>query len=553
MSDKQKLEEKDTTGFKSALFINPMNFEPEHHLQTLPEKFESLNIGSDTVASSKTTPKSSDTRLNEYKGCITKDLLAHLEESPTKPKSSLATLRKTSELYFSGGEEEEPHKHHHSLFYQQNTKRTHSADSERHEDHSNMPRIDFMNNFEGNPSGGIATNISPNSNPNITNYQQNLTYSAFSPSFFIAKDQQHLDYEDENHFHAGNSRTSPGYDFNANVQMQQENPHLRKLSPILNSDNPGFIPKNFNSANLIKQNQQQGIFNPTNTLTRNIPSFFPKNMENLKQQSQSMRTLPSKVADNKSFMYGKTGWICSMCKNFNYESKHFYNPLVRSKCNRCGKPQARPHTDNIIKQPFGFEGGRIPDPFCKNRQEYLDLEEDSHMTAPNSNNNTPFMFGNNYSSNESSKSDPSQDDINNPGCNKQSSADSKKNKKKPFVERVGDWVCIKCKNLNFSFRMICNRCQLPKLESDKLFEQYMKNLMNYVKLNEMFQNQILTNNNGVNNNVNNNVNNINNNKPLPKNNNLMKLLKRQDKQQQDGMYNNNNYFTENNGNYGNSK
>ncbi len=25
-------------------------------------------------------------------------------------------------------------------------------------------------------------------------------------------------------------------------------------------------------------------------------------------------------------------------------------------------------------------------------------------------------------------------------------------------ERVGDWVCMKCTNLNFSFRMTCNRC-----------------------------------------------------------------------------------------------
>ncbi len=88
---------------------------------------------------------------------------------------------------------------------------------------------------------------------------------------------------------------------------------------------------------------------------------------------------------------------------------------------------------------------------------------------------------------------------NNPTLNdsesiKPNSADSKK-KKKPFVERVGDWVCIKCKNLNFSFRVVCNRCQLSKTESEKLFEQYMKNLMNYVKINELLQNQIMTNQN----------------------------------------------------------
>ena len=37
---------------------------------------------------------------------------------------------------------------------------------------------------------------------------------------------------------------------------------------------------------------------------------------------------------------------------------------------------------------------------------------------------------------------------------------SKKNK--TFAERTGDWICNSCKNLNFAFRVVCNRCQLPK-------------------------------------------------------------------------------------------
>lgn len=47
-------------------------------------------------------------------------------------------------------------------------------------------------------------------------------------------------------------------------------------------------------------------------------------------------------------------------------------------------------------------------------------------------------------------------------------------KKKPFVERVGDWTCFKCKNLNFSFRVVCNRCQLSKKESEKQTTETMK-------------------------------------------------------------------------------
>ena len=46
-----------------------------------------------------------------------------------------------------------------------------------------------------------------------------------------------------------------------------------------------------------------------------------------------------------------------------------------------------------------------------------------------------------------------------------------KKRKNNFVKREGDWVCFKCKNLNFAFRNVCNKCNLPKQESEmKLFD-----------------------------------------------------------------------------------
>ena len=42
-----------------------------------------------------------------------------------------------------------------------------------------------------------------------------------------------------------------------------------------------------------------------------------------------------------------------------------------------------------------------------------------------------------------------------------------KRKQKPFTEREGDWICNSCKNLNFAFRVECNRCKLPKGADDK--------------------------------------------------------------------------------------
>ena len=47
-----------------------------------------------------------------------------------------------------------------------------------------------------------------------------------------------------------------------------------------------------------------------------------------------------------------------------------------------------------------------------------------------------------------------------------------KKKAKPFIERSGDWFCFNCKNLNFAFRLVCNRCHISKIESLKIKEKY---------------------------------------------------------------------------------
>jgi hypothetical protein len=62
------------------------------------------------------------------------------------------------------------------------------------------------------------------------------------------------------------------------------------------------------------------------------------------------------------------------------------------------------------------------------------------------------------------------DRINCNRCNKPKEEDvnPKQKKRKQFVEREGDWRCAKCKNLNFSFRTLCNRCNLTKNESEEM-------------------------------------------------------------------------------------
>ena len=113
-------------------------------------------------------------------------------------------------------------------------------------------------------------------------------------------------------------------------------------------------------------------------------------------------------------MFGRKGWICSFCNNFNFES--------RNKCNKCKQN----------KTPI------------KNKKK-------------NNNNDNNFHKNNN----------------------------NENKTQKQFSEREGDWICFNCKNVNFAFRKLCNRCQLSKIESESLFK------INF----QMFNSNIVGNNN----------------------------------------------------------
>jgi hypothetical protein len=45
---------------------------------------------------------------------------------------------------------------------------------------------------------------------------------------------------------------------------------------------------------------------------------------------------------------------------------------------------------------------------------------------------------------------------------KESKTEKKKCKKKGSQPREGDWICKECQNLNFSFRVSCNKCSYVK-------------------------------------------------------------------------------------------
>ena len=72
--------------------------------------------------------------------------------------------------------------------------------------------------------------------------------------------------------------------------------------------------------------------------------------------------------------------------------------------------------------------------------------------------------------------------------------------KLPLEIRVGDWICLYCNNLNFSFRIKCNRCGLLRKSSTHLLKKkYYNNKYQYLGNNNNFNNDINYNNNNYDN------------------------------------------------------
>ena len=67
--------------------------------------------------------------------------------------------------------------------------------------------------------------------------------------------------------------------------------------------------------------------------------------------------------------------------------------------------------------------------------------------------------------------------------------------KKSFEEREGDWVCYYCKNLNFSFRDNCNRCNAFKHDSEEQHDIYIESVLQIIKENERVRNDNVMQNN----------------------------------------------------------
>ena len=119
--------------------------------------------------------------------------------------------------------------------------------------------------------------------------------------------------------------------------------------------------------------------------------------------------------------------------------------------------------DNIIKESFSFEE------MSKNAKEKLEKTKIDEKLNLCYNTNISFdnykriIFNIPEINNNSNYNDNLNNNVNKKIDNNQKNGrNNEAIKKSCFFRRPNDWVCSKCFNLNFAFRLYCNRCSAPK-------------------------------------------------------------------------------------------
>ena len=132
-----------------------------------------------------------------------------------------------------------------------------------------------------------------------------------------------------------------------------------------------------------------------------------------------------------------------------------------------------------INRETYFFNRRMKSRFFNQEEEDLDNLDNDNFKSLSTNSNSSQ-----YSYNEKQNYKNDKEHFNNQNMKKQKEVNKNKKNCKKFKERKGDWTCFYCKNLNFSFRNECNKCNIKKKKSDEGHDNYFQRILNQIILNE---------------------------------------------------------------------
>ena len=436
MSKSEKEPKKIEKGFSTALLLNLSPFEG-----TLKE----LNEGVDNNTKLNTSASAAQDSTTRVKDFLSLDLLEKIEaESPlvklkeknnNKLNDNILDLGNNdlnlnnSSLNSSGDDSEEEEFEREN----KNKQNINSINPILHE----MVKNNQINNDNNNM---IQNNFYINQqslNLNNENYYGHTNKNLYS---YYGSTSQYLSRHMNNNNNPININEN-----NIDFQMNKNNNNdymnnselIKKINEKNNQQKLLYEYKKLQEMQKIREKQE--IINNNNNIF--YQNSFPLNFsyQNKKKEENEIKSnkikldkngKPYKEEDYIIEMFGRVGWICDQCNNFNYDT--------RNKCNRCGIPKS---PKKISKM--------------KRKNELKRQEEQEKLKSQN----------------------------------------QIKNKNQKIKERRGDWICAKCGNLNFSFRLVCNRCQLVKTQSDFILQRI-----------NLFNNQNFQMGNFNNGNFNNNLN-----------------------------------------------
>ena len=210
------------------------------------------------------------------------------------------------------------------------------------------------------PFNKNISNLNAEFNEIIPNFFQNqieeysspiLSYFKTSNQYLIRKySEEHniIDMEKSNNFirkdfyylneqnYSNSSKETNSNENSIDNNQTTTNTNLTNDIQIQNNKNQNILSNN-NFQNKLKNenNQNKGkIINSMMIINNNIPFFSQKNNSNKNVE-----------------MFGKKGWICYYCNNFNYEN--------RNKCNRCKIIKNNQKNQSQQKNNLNFEKNNI--------------------------------------------------------------------------------------------------------------------------------------------------------------------------------------------------